>query len=322
MDHQAFSPLGDQPLELLFDLIIKHCQLTWSDLCEQLSLTREQAESMVQVLQSMGMTLLCTDRSVRNMAESPKLNPQRMTDALIEAGIHKPLIHHFTTGSTNLCCQQDKRASIHVAEHQSAGRGRRNRQWVSPIGQSIAMSLSHDIDVGLQKLAGLNIVAGVAIAKTAEQFGQRSLQLKWPNDVVGKQGKIAGILIEALGNAHKSRVIIGIGINWAVSDKMLASVQQACMNIDIKTTDRETFLVALVVQLEQLMRHFLKHGLSQILDQWSRYDALKGRMITVFESKQSYPAEYLGIDPDGMLLIQVGDQTKTLASGEVSVRAH
>ena len=101
------------------------------------------------------------------------------------------------------------------AEHQSAGKGRRGRQWVSPFGSNIYMSILWRFQQdGIACTAGLSLAVGVAVIRALKTYGFNEVGLKWPNDIYCQGKKLGGILIEVSGEADgPCAVIIGLGLN-------------------------------------------------------------------------------------------------------------
>ena len=113
-----------------------------------------------------------------------------------------------------------------LAERQTAGRGRRGRQWVSPFAENIYYSLVLRMDGGMRQLEGLSLVVGLAVLSALREVGVSDVGLKWPNDVLVNNKKIAGILLELVGDpADVCHVVLGIGIN--VNMKVASEVDQA-----------------------------------------------------------------------------------------------
>jgi BirA family biotin operon repressor/biotin-[acetyl-CoA-carboxylase] ligase len=101
-----------------------------------------------------------------------------------------------------------------LAEYQSAGRGRRGRQWVSPFGSQIYLSMYWHLEQGLSAAMGLSLVTALAVSDAIKMHCGVQVQLKWPNDVYLQGVKLAGILIELEGQAlEPSHCVIGIGVN-------------------------------------------------------------------------------------------------------------
>ena len=109
------------------------------------------------------------------------------------------------------------RASAWFAEHQSAGRGRRGRTWVSPYGRNIYFSLAWGFEGPMARLSGLSIAAGAMLAGLLYEHGLREHGLKWPNDLYIGTKKCGGILCESIPASTAPFAVIGIGINCNLS---------------------------------------------------------------------------------------------------------
>ncbi len=319
MDHQKFSNINNE-LEQLFGLLIENDNISIQQLSEKMATSAGTIIELGLGLEEMGLELQIDKEKIKRVNGADKINIDYIADVCQQHNIKKSLHYHFSTASTNQLARETTDASIHIAEHQSAGRGRLARKWITPVGQSIALSISHDFEIGLDQLAGLNIVIGVAIIETIEQYGCQDFQLKWPNDVIGSQGKAAGILIEASGNSVKCRVIIGVGINWHVRASLLATIEQNCMNITINQCDRNVFISSLINNIENRLKIFTQTKLKYIAPIWHKNDAFIGKYVNVINKNETQKALYLGIDEHGMLKIEIDQQIKLLASGEVSIR--
>jgi BirA family biotin operon repressor/biotin-[acetyl-CoA-carboxylase] ligase len=109
---------------------------------------------------------------------------------------------------------QLKQGQVCIAEYQNAGRGRRGRQWVSPFGSHLYLSMYWHLDQGISAAMGLSLVSALAVSDTIKIMFGIDVQLKWPNDVYLDGVKLAGILIDLEGQVSEpSHSVIGIGIN-------------------------------------------------------------------------------------------------------------
>ena len=116
--------------------------------------------------------------------------------------------------------QGDSTGRVVLAEQQTAGRGRRGRQWVSPFGRTIYLSLGWGFDGGVQVLEGLSLAVGVAVRRAIQSCGVDGLMFKWPNDLFLENKKVGGILLEVLGDPSGfCQVVVGAGVNLGMSDK-------------------------------------------------------------------------------------------------------
>lgn len=118
-----------------------------------------------------------------------------------------------------------------LAEYQSAGRGRRGRQWVSPFGCNLYLSMYWKLDQGPAAAVGLSLVVGIVIAKTLNKISKGKVKVKWPNDLYLNDKKLAGILVELTGKTgDAAHIIIGIGINIGMEKKILIKKNPSTKN--------------------------------------------------------------------------------------------
>lgn len=211
-----------------------------------------------------------------------------------------------------------------LAELQSAGRGRQGRSWVSPFGCNLYLSLLWRFSAGPAVLAGLSLAVGVALARAIRTFVPQDVGLKWPNDLVWQGQKLAGILVEIAGeSAGPSYAIIGVGINVRMPKLASDSINQPWTDlyrISTKMPLRNALAAAVLEQLAIVLREFEQQGLSVFLDAWRKLDSMAGRSVQLHMHDAVIAGEAKGIDDSGALIIQVGNELRRFASGEVSLR--
>jgi BirA family biotin operon repressor/biotin-[acetyl-CoA-carboxylase] ligase len=216
------------------------------------------------------------------------------------------------------------------AERQTQGRGRRGRNWITPLGAQLAFSLQRHFDGGIAALAGLSLAVGVAVAEGLRSAGYADVGLKWPNDLVCAERKLGGILIEFGGEyAGPVRAVIGIGINTALPAAAATAIDQpwtdlqrigsSRMNPD-RTVARNAVAAALLDALLPALELFAVAGLAPFLPRWNKLDALRGREIDVLIHGRRERGTVLGIGDDGALRVRHVDGERLHHSAEVSVR--
>ena len=313
MDHQQ-----NKNLEKLYIALLKSPQVNSEQLAHELSVNN--ISHLVACLRQMGLDIDQDNHLICLKQKVEKPDMALIVNQLKLAQINKPVHYLFTTSSTNKIARENKQAAIYIADHQSAGHGRAAKQWLTPLGQSIALTLSHNFDLGLSHLSGLNIAIAVAIIQAIKKCGYNHIGLKWPNDLLGSAGKVAGILIEITGNSSSCQAHIGIGINWQIRQNLLDTIEQDCMNIGIDNHSKSEFIVMLIIELENILQEFSTNKLNNIIKTWRQYDALVGKKINIIRDDKIIPAEYIGINEQGLLSVKLNQEIKTLASGEVSIR--
>ena len=216
-----------------------------------------------------------------------------------------------------------------VAEQQTAGRGRRGRQWVSPFAGNLYLSLVWEFAGGAAALEGLSLAVAVAVADALACCGADEVQLKWPNDILyklagGKSAKLGGILIEMLGDAAGAcQVVIGLGLNIKMPAAAGANIDQAWTDLSrvmARPPSRNRVLQALLEELLALLPAFAERGFAPWRERWLERDACRGKDVVVYSGRHQSSGRVAGISASGALLLHVGDGIRTVHGGEVSLR--
>lgn len=259
------------------------------------------------------------------------LDEMKIREHLAQAKFMSPLtIHRFDSlDSTNLYLKnlkEKKLPIIALTETQTAGRGRFNRQWASPYAENIYFSQKIKVNCNLEQLKGLSLVVGLALIDSLTPLKIENIKLKWPNDLIYKDKKLAGILIES--NLNKDNIyelIIGIGLNVNSNTAIKPlSDKPHCSLYDIKEIqlDRNSLVANLIISLTNHLNQFLTLGLSHFFEKWQSVDYLQGKNIRLSQigNKTSLEGEALGIDAEGQLIIKDKEgNLHHLSSAEVSL---
>lgn len=304
----------NKTLEALYHYLLKNPTTNINNLAKKLQQNNSDVLKKLHVLKTMGLTISISGQTIKLIDKTQTLDIKS-----IQAKTKKAVNYFFTTHSTNQLASQQKENAIYLTEYQSAGVGRQGKSWLTPLGQSVALTITHEFDFGLQHLSGLNIAIGVAIIKTARKLGCNNIGVKWPNDVLGAKGKIAGILIAATGNKQNSRAIIGIGINWTVSQHLLDTLDKEGMNIGIDTASRSEFIAELIVEIEEVLLEFSQNKLINLLAIWNKNDLFVNQKIQIIQNHKTLLAKYLYVNQQGQLLVETTNGVKTITSADVSL---
>ena len=250
---------------------------------------------------------------------------------------HKTLLAtleiHDTLNSTNSYLversqQQAPSGLVCFAEHQTAGKGRRGRHWVSPYGSNIYLSILWRFQQGgMAATAGLSLAIGVAVIRALKQHHIHDVGLKWPNDIYSQGKKLGGILIEVSGEADgPCAAVIGLGLNLYLPDTQAHGITQAWTDLTKITGEapliRNQLAGSVLNHILAIVNGFESVGIQAYLDEWRSYDCLQGLPATLFIGQQQITGLVEGIDDNGLLLIQRSDGSiQAFASGEVSFSA-
>lgn len=217
--------------------------------------------------------------------------------------------------------------TVLAVELQTAGRGRLGRTWHSGLGDALTFSLLWRFDCGLNALSGLSLAVGVAIVRALNKLGARGVKLKWPNDILTAQGKLAGVLIEAQGDVlGPSAVVIGIGLNYNSPGNMSAQkIDQPVGALDEICNElptRNQLLAELLQELASVLNEFSKSGFATLRAEWEQYHAYQNKQIQLcMPDGKVISGMARGVSESGELCLENSQGMRWFNSGEVGVQA-
>ena len=251
------------------------------------------------------------------------MNAERIA-ALSRSGIAVEVVPE--TGSTNadLLARTPQLTApvLRIAEHQTAGRGRAGRSWLSEPGLSLTFSLAWRFDGGLRTLAGLPLAVGVALAETLERLGQ-PVQLKWPNDVLKDGAKLAGILVETQALPDGAAwAIVGIGVNLVMPDALEEKIGRSAAAMPwLARMDRDELMAALLDGLADALALFARAGFGAFAPRWNLLHAWQGHPVVILDRGEVlHDGLAAGVDDTGRLLLDTAAGRITVVAGDVSLR--
>jgi len=235
-----------------------------------------------------------------------------------------------TIGSTSTYLMEQAAPSsgklhVAIAGQQTAGRGRHNRSWSSPPGAGLYESLAYGVASSREDFSTLTLALGVGTLDALERCGFEGIQLKWPNDVVVRDGKLVGILAETKMREGRLIVVAGIGINVHMDEETRAAsasgwAQRGICLADLGEPPTLTELgIALTDSIAETFVRFESEGFAAFAERWRAADWLRGRTVTVESPAQSYTGVANGVDDAGGLILTTADGEHTVTSGSVSL---
>ena len=230
--------------------------------------------------------------------------------------------------STNSALQRLPFAQQHavaiLAEFQSAGRGRRGRQWHSPHGRNLYLSLGWKFEKPLAELGCLPLVIALSAAQALARAGLKGHRVKWPNDLLLDGRKLCGCLVEVKGDAKgPCHAVLGVGINIFMPESEVANeIDQPWTDLQsrLPTCSRNDLATLLLEELIKQLLLFAEQGFTPFRDLWTQMDGLNGRVVNVEAGNSSLQGTARGIDNQGALLLDTGKEVLSLHVGEVSVK--
>jgi BirA family biotin operon repressor/biotin-[acetyl-CoA-carboxylase] ligase len=227
-------------------------------------------------------------------------------------------------GSTNdeagrLARAGARHGTIVIADEQRAGRGRDGRTWQSPKG-GLYLSAVLRTSLPLVDVPPMTLAIGIGLCDAIRTFGGPAV-LKWPNDVLVGDKKLAGVLVEAQSQGGKlDAVIVGIGVNLELVPDAVSQTAISLGEAAGTAIDREAFVAQLLAQVERWIDRYVAVGLEAIIPAWQDRMAqgLSARATTM--NGEPLTGELAGLDADGALLLRDdAGQVHRIRSGDVEV---
>jgi len=233
------------------------------------------------------------------------------------------------TGSTNTdmldrAARGARSGCVLAAEVQTRGRGRRGRDWYSSPGGALTFSILWRFEQGAGFLSGLSLVVGVALARVLRKHGAADVMLKWPNDLLWRHLKLAGILIELAGDALGPTVaVIGVGINLRMPESVNARIDQPVVDlakIGVEE-DRNRLFAEILGELHSVLMEFSAEGFAPFREEWDRLHVYHDKMVRVrMPDKSEIEGRVQGVADDGALLLHTRAGPRKFYGGEMSLR--
>ncbi|TKI07054.1 bifunctional biotin--[acetyl-CoA-carboxylase] ligase/biotin operon repressor BirA [Martelella alba] len=210
-----------------------------------------------------------------------------------------------------------------VAEYQGQGRGRRGRQWFSPFGANLYLSLYWRLEQGPAAAIGLSLVVGIVMAEVLHGLGARDVRVKWPNDLYLQDRKLAGILVEISGKTgDAAHVVIGAGINLIMREPDNGIINQGWINLQEAgiEIDRNALAANLIKALRQALPLFEREGFAAFHPRWQELDNYYNRPVKLLIGEHETIGIARGIDTQGALLLERDNEIRPYLGGEISLR--
>lgn len=222
---------------------------------------------------------------------------------------------------------KNHKIGVCLAEMQTKGKGRLHRTWHSPFGENIYLTLRYPFMCDISSLGGLSLMTSLSVARAVTDYcalPEDSLKLKWPNDVLYQDQKLAGNLIEVVAESHGySTALIGIGLNVNMMHATLKNSWTSLRRITGTYVDRNPLCATIINYLLEDLLSFEKQGFSAFYNIWVKKDALKSRLVSLECGNQIIAGKAMGISPKGYLLMELpGGDYREFSSGETHIIEH
>ncbi len=217
------------------------------------------------------------------------------------------------------------------AELQTAGRGRRGREWLAPFGSGLTFSIGWTFAEMPADLPALGLALGVCVVRALRALGATGVALKWPNDVVHRHRKLGGLLLQMRSEAGgPAYVVAGLGLNLHMPEtarRSVARLPNATPVTDLATAsgedmpDRSTIAAGVATEMLSGFARFAVSGFESFATDWARFDSLRDTPVTVHRPDGRVEGIARGADAEGALRVErAGGVIERVHAGDVTLR--
>ncbi|MBA8871916.1 bifunctional biotin--[acetyl-CoA-carboxylase] ligase/biotin operon repressor BirA [Pantoea agglomerans] len=291
---------------------------------ETLGMSRAAINKHIQTLKSWGLDVYTvTGKGYSLSAPIQLLDEQAILSQVTQGNVSViPVIDSTNQYLLERMHEMESGAAC-IAEYQQAGRGRRGRQWFSPFGANLYMSMYWRLEQGPAAAMGLSLVIGIIMAETLRSLGADDVRVKWPNDIYLNDRKLAGILVELTGKTgDAAQIVIGAGINLAMRTADASQINQGWINLQEAgvTVNRNELAARLINSLRETLPLFEQEGLTPFVARWAALDNFINRPVKLLIGEREVHGIARGVDSQGGLLLEQDGEIKAWVGGEISLR--
>ncbi|BCU08142.1 bifunctional ligase/repressor BirA [Allochromatium tepidum] len=248
-------------------------------------------------------------------------------ERLSRLDIH-PVIDSTNRELMRLAAEGAPSGSVCLAERQTAGRGRRGREWVSPFGVNVYLSLLWRYPFAPSNLGGVSLAIGAVLAEVLNDIDPEGVDvaLKWPNDLLWRRRKLAGLLLEVAGESQgPCHLVVGLGLNLRMTAGQGGAIDQPWASLEEVLGDgfmveRNALVSCLLDAFMDALDHYGREGLAPFLPLWRAHDAYLGEPVRLLIGEWVIEGIHAGVGEDGSLLLDTPDGRRAFQAGEVSLR--
>lgn len=299
----------------------------------KLGVSRTAVWKHIQKLRENGYEILSSERCGYKLKDAPDLLlPSEIQVGLNTNIIGKEMHYKPVVDSTNrlakaLAYHGAADGAIVVAEEQTCGKGRRERNFYSPRVKGIWFSVILRPKILPKDAPQITLMTAVAIAEAMNRFNLK-LDIKWPNDLLFDGRKLVGILTEMTGEIGRiTYVVVGVGINVNISHdefpEEIRDVAASLYEINGEPLARVKIFRAVLEELDKLYQEVNVNGFDDILRRWRKYNSTLGkniRVVSAIDSDKYFDGKAIDLNSDGALIVETAQGRQTVYAGDVSIR--
>jgi len=283
------------------------------------------AESWYQKFHSKGLNLIIHNNCLVLNEKLSVLDVDEIEGFLPESDKHlsKVIKIVYQTTSTNTELHSDNSNQILLTEFQSAGKGRNNRSWVSPVGYNIYLSIKFT-NFETKNISFLPIYFSILIVEALTKAGIDGLSIKWPNDLYLHNKKFSGSILDCYSLNSNNVLIFGLGINVSMPVDDKKEIEQDYTSLsqyyNNKLINRNYLLSCILPSLCSCFENYQSSLINDYINRFNKFNWLSGKELLIKEKNSTYSAKYEQINKDGSLRVKRNDQFCDLYAADISVK--
>lgn len=299
-------------------------------LCDHLGISRTAVWKNINALKEEGYVIESVNNKGYHLLEIPdRIDPNRIGEYLHTQWLAHNIVYDEKMDSTNtqakrLGEEDAENGTVVIAEQQTAGKGRRGKTWVSPLGNCYFTVLLRP-DVHADRASMITLISALALAQAVEKVMDLETMIKWPNDVIANGKKLCGILTESSSDLeYINYVVVGIGVNCNQTEfpeEIREIASSICLETG-RTVDRTWLLAEFFNCFEVCYETFLEtEDLQGLVEDYNARLINRGKEVKIVEKEQETVLKAIGVDQHGGLIVEDAEgKRRSIISGEVSVR--
>lgn len=300
-------------------------------IAEKLEVSRTAIWKHIQSLRKRGYKISSSERLGYKLDETPDLLLPEIVQYGLQTEIiaaENKIVYKNSIDSTNelakkLAAEGAADGTIIVAEEQTGGKGRLQRNFFSPKEKGIWFSIILRPQCLPKDAPKFTLMAAVAVARAMEKFNLRA-EIKWPNDILFDGRKLVGILTEMSAEiGHVNYIVVGIGINVNVRrEEFPAAIREIATSLSEMAGENLNRVEFFRAVLEEIDRLYIENNFDTVFKLWRKYNITLGKKVTVLsaESGEIFTGLAVDIDAEGALIVDSGGEKKIVYAGDVSIR--
>jgi len=306
--------------------------ISGEEISQALAVSRTAVWKQIKQLRTEGYEIQSSSRLGYRLVSQPDLLlPQEIRQGLSTQWLGKEIHYYASLDSTNilakkLAAQGAPEGALILAEEQTGGKGRLGRQWISPFAKGLWFSLILRPEITPTDAPKIVMLAAAALQETVASLTGLSVKIKWPNDLLLEQKKVAGILVEMSGEMDNiNYLVVGIGINVNLTlEDFSPELRETATSLAIgleKKVNRLDLLQALLAKFEEYYSIFKAGNYAFLVAKWREASCTLGQLVRVTTIREVLEGRAIDFTDDGSLVLELEDGSfREIVAGDVTLR--